>query len=58
MARLFRLLDPQVEVILISPYQLQVDMLAYYIKMLELNGVRDIENRLHIITPVPLYNSV
>lgn len=56
MARIFRLIDPKIELIIVSPFDLQLDLLAYYVKMLEINGVANAENRLHFITPVvPLY---
>lgn len=52
MSRLFRMIDPNVDVVLLAPFPIPVDLLAYYSKMLELAGVENIENRLHYITPV------
>lgn len=52
MSRLFRMIDPNIDVILLAPFPIPVDLLAYYSKMLELAGVQNIENRLHYITPV------
>lgn len=52
LARIFRLVDPNVEMIIVSPFEMQLDVLAYYVKMLEINDVQDADNRLHFITPV------
>lgn len=52
MARIFRLADPLVEVVIVSPFELQLDLLAYYVKMLEISGITDSESRLHFVTPV------
>lgn len=52
MARIFRLSDPLVEIIIITPFDLQLDILAYYVKMLEINGIPDAETRIHFVTPV------
>lgn len=49
--RLFRLKDPFVEVIYISPFDLSSDIISYYYKILELNGVADYKDRLHFIWP-------
>lgn len=46
------MIDPNIDVILLAPFPIPVDLLAYYSKMLELAGVQNIENRLHYITPV------
>ena len=52
MSRIFRLVDPKVKIIFVSPFELQLDLLAYYVKMLEINGIANVESRLHFITPV------
>lgn len=52
MSRLFRLADPNVTMIMISPIPLPIDLLAYYVKMLEIIGVENIDERLHYVTPV------
>ena len=52
LSRIFRLVDPNVTIILIVPYQIQIDLLAYYVKMLEIHQVPDVEKRLHILIPV------
>lgn len=52
LARMFRLVDPNVEIIFVSPFEMQLDVIAYYVKMLEINNVKDVEHRLHFITPV------
>lgn len=46
------MVDPLIEIVIISPYELQLDLLAYYVKMLEISGIHDAESRLHFITPV------
>ena len=56
MARIFRLADPLIEVVIVSPFDLQLDLLAYYVKMLEISGVSDAESRLHFITPVSRFD--
>lgn len=50
-SRIFRLVDPYVHIILVCPIPLPLDILAYYVKMLEINGVQDVERRLHYVTP-------
>lgn len=57
MARIFRLSDPLVEIIIISPFEMQLDVLAYYVKMLDINGIPDVESRLHFVTPVSCNNN-
>ena len=52
LARIFRLADPLVELIIVSPFEMQLDLLAYYVKMLEISQIPDAERRLHFITPV------
>lgn len=50
-SRIFRLMDPNIEQIYISPEEIQLDILAYYIKILEVSGARDPANRLYILYP-------
>lgn len=52
MARILRLIDPNVDIIIVTPFEMQLDLFAYYVKMLEINGIDDADSRLHIITPV------
>lgn len=52
LARIFRLVDPNVDIIIVSPFDMQLDVLAYYVKMLEINDIEDAERRLHFVTPV------
>lgn len=50
--RILRLTDPNIEIILVTMEPLGVDVLGYYAKMLELKGIKDADNRLHLIVPV------
>jgi hypothetical protein len=58
MARILRLIDPNVEIIIVTPFELQLDLFAYYVKMLEINGIEDADSRLHIVTPVDSFHKV
>lgn len=58
MARILRLIDPNVDIIIVTPFELQLDLFAYYVKMLEINGIEDADSRLHIVTPVGIPYSV
>ncbi|KRX03040.1 hypothetical protein PPERSA_08115 [Pseudocohnilembus persalinus] len=49
--RIFALKDPLLELIYISPYDLPQEIINYYYKILELNGLEDFRNRLHFIWP-------
>ncbi len=49
--RLFRLKDPLVEIVYISPFDLSSDIISYYNKILDLNGVSDYRDRLHFVWP-------
>lgn len=50
--RILRLADPNIEIILVTMEPIGVDVLGYYAKMLELKGIKDADNRLHLIVPV------
>ena len=52
LSRIFRLVDPNVHIVLVSPTDINLDVLNYYVKMLEISGVPNVEDRLHLITPV------
>ena len=49
--RLFRLKDPNVELIYVSSYELPPDIKHYYTKVLELGGIENYSARVHFITP-------
>ena len=49
--RLIRLVDPNIEIIYILPCQIEDEILTYYFNILESIGVKNIENRLHLIVP-------
>ncbi len=49
--RLIRLVDPNIEIIYILPCQIQDEILTYYFSLLESIGVKNIEDRLHLIVP-------
>ena len=49
--RLIRLIDPNVEMIYISPYEISDDILKYYFSILNTIGISNIENRFHLIVP-------
>jgi IQ domain-containing protein H len=48
---LFRLKDPNVDIIYVSPYMLTSEVTKYYMKILELVEVGDASGRLHIVVP-------
>lgn len=49
--RLIRLVDPNIEIIYILPFHISDDILNYNFAILENMGIKDIENRLHLIVP-------
>lgn len=51
LSRIFRLINPNVELIYISPEEIPMDILAYYLKILEVSGAEDVANRIHILYP-------
>ena len=51
-ARIFALRDPDVSVIYICPFQINLDIIHYYQKIFEIGDVVDYRNRLHIVNPV------
>jgi len=50
--RLINLLDPNVEIIYISPFPLGNEVLSYYFSILSTLGVDDAKERFHLIVPV------
>ena len=51
LTRLIRLVDPNLEIIYILPFYLNEEILTYYISLLENLGIKNIEDRLHILIP-------
>ena len=49
--RLIRLVDTNLEIIYILPCQIPDEILTYYFSLLESIGIKNIENRLHLIIP-------
>jgi len=49
--RLIRLVDPNIEIIYILPCQIPDEILTYYFSLLESIGIKNIEDRLHLIVP-------
>ena len=49
--RLIRLVDPNIEIIYILPIQISDEILTYYFSLLESLGIKNLENRLHLIIP-------
>eukprot|EP01065_Artemidia_motanka_P012338 TRINITY_DN16790_c0_g1_i1.p1 TRINITY_DN16790_c0_g1~~TRINITY_DN16790_c0_g1_i1.p1 ORF type:complete len:948 (+),score=284.41 TRINITY_DN16790_c0_g1_i1:65-2908(+) len=51
LARLLDLADPDVEVVYISPFPIEQEALQYYTKILQMNGVQNVEGRLQVMVP-------
>ena len=49
--RLIRLVDPNIEIIYILPCLLSEEIVTYYFSLLKSIGIKNIENRLHLIVP-------
>lgn len=50
-ARIFRLKDPNVDVIYVAPFMLTSEVTKYYMKILELVEIENAAGRLHIVIP-------
>ena len=50
-SRIFRLKDPNVDVIYVAPFMLTSEVTKYYMKILELVEVENAGGRLHIVVP-------
>ncbi|EGR31565.1 IQ calmodulin-binding motif family protein, putative [Ichthyophthirius multifiliis] len=50
-SRIFAIKDPNVEIIYISPYQIQQEIINYYFKILELGECIDFKDKIHFIYP-------
>eukprot|EP00756_Hemistasia_phaeocysticola_P027353 Hpha_TRINITY_DN16114_c4_g2::TRINITY_DN16114_c4_g2_i1::g.5597::m.5597 len=51
LSRLLDLADPDVEVIYVSPFPIEAEALQYYTRILQVNGVQNVEGRLQILVP-------
>ena len=49
--RLIKLIDPNIEIIYILPFEVSEEILSYYYSILENIGVSNIENRVHFLIP-------
>ena len=49
--RIFRVLDPNVDIIYISAIELPSEVTKYYMKVLEMNGIPNISQRIHFLMP-------
>ena len=48
---MFRLRDPNLEIVLLTAGTLPIDIMAYYVKILDVSGIKDAASRIHIISP-------
>ena len=51
LSRLIRLVDPKIEIIYITPYQIPEEILSYYYSILENIGITNLDKRVHFIIP-------
>ncbi len=51
LSRLASLVDPNIEIIYISPYHIEDEILNYYISIFRTLGIEGVRERLHIIVP-------
>ena len=49
--RIFSVMDPNVDVIYISPFTLTTEVYKYYMKILEIVEVENAASRFHIVVP-------
>ena len=54
--RIFRLKDPYIEIVYVSPFDLSPEIISYYHKVLHLAGIPNYKERLHFVWPVTLQN--
>lgn len=50
--RIFRLKDPNIEIVYVAPFDLSPEIINYFHKVLELSGVPNYKERLHFVWPV------
>lgn len=51
LSRIFRLIDPNVEIVYVTPFDIKLEVLSYYVKILDILGVPNVSERIHLITP-------
>ena len=51
LSRLIKLIDPNVDIIYILPYELPEEIISYYFSIMEKLGIKDIDNRVTFIVP-------
>eukprot|EP01064_Diplonema_japonicum_P026301 TRINITY_DN3771_c0_g1_i1.p1 TRINITY_DN3771_c0_g1~~TRINITY_DN3771_c0_g1_i1.p1 ORF type:complete len:943 (+),score=239.09 TRINITY_DN3771_c0_g1_i1:98-2926(+) len=51
LARIIDLIDPNVEVVYLSPFPIEQEALQYYTRLLQMAGVNDITSRLQVLVP-------
>lgn len=50
--RIFRLKDPDIEIVYVAPFDLSPELISYYHKILDLAGIPNYKERLHFVWPV------
>ena len=51
LSRIFRLRDPNLELVIITSCEIQIELLAYYVKILQVSGIKDPASRIHFQYP-------
>ena len=51
LSRLIKLIDPNLEIIYIIPYELPEEIISYYFSIMDKLGIKNIDNRVHFIIP-------
>lgn len=51
LSRLLRLRDPHISIVYVSPYKMNENIINYYIKLLKLKNIKDVESRLCFVYP-------
>ena len=50
-SRIFAIKDPNVDVLYISPFQMTNDVIGYYMKILEIGDIENVQSRFQILVP-------
>jgi hypothetical protein len=50
-ARIFRMKDPNVDIVYVAPFMLTSEVSKYYMKILELCDIDNAAGRLHVVVP-------
>lgn len=51
LSRIFRLRDPNLEQVIITSTETPIELMAYYVKILEVSGIQDPASRIHFLFP-------